>query len=49
LRLALNRNPAAKRQFDQLDGSNRYAISHRLQDAKKPQTLPLFALNTAFS
>jgi uncharacterized protein YdeI (YjbR/CyaY-like superfamily) len=38
LRSALDRNPHAKRQFDQLDSRNRYAILYRIQDAKKPDT-----------
>jgi len=38
LQAALDRNPHAKRQFDQLDSHNRYAILHRVQDAKKPET-----------
>jgi uncharacterized protein YdeI (YjbR/CyaY-like superfamily) len=38
LQSALDRNPAAKRRFDRLDSRNRYAILHRVQDAKKPET-----------
>jgi uncharacterized protein YdeI (YjbR/CyaY-like superfamily) len=38
LRRALNRNPAAKRFFAQLDSANRYAILYRVQEAKKPET-----------
>ena len=38
LQAALDRNPHAKRQFDQLDSRNRYAILYRVQDAKKPET-----------
>jgi uncharacterized protein YdeI (YjbR/CyaY-like superfamily) len=38
LQSALDRNPDAKRRFDQLDSRNRYAILYRLQDAKKPET-----------
>jgi uncharacterized protein YdeI (YjbR/CyaY-like superfamily) len=38
LQSALDRNPAAKRRFDRLDSRNRYAIMHRVQDAKKPET-----------
>ena len=35
---ALRKNAAAKRFFATLDGRNRYAILHRIQDAKKPET-----------
>jgi uncharacterized protein YdeI (YjbR/CyaY-like superfamily) len=38
LQSALDRNPAAKRRFDQLDSHNRYAILYRVHDAKKPET-----------
>jgi uncharacterized protein YdeI (YjbR/CyaY-like superfamily) len=38
LQSALDRNPRAKRHFDQLDRRNRYAILHRVQDAKKSET-----------
>jgi uncharacterized protein YdeI (YjbR/CyaY-like superfamily) len=38
LQSALDRNPDAKRHFDQLDSHNRYAILHRVHDAKKPET-----------
>jgi uncharacterized protein YdeI (YjbR/CyaY-like superfamily) len=38
LQSALDRNPRAKRHFDQLDSRNRYAILYRVQDAKKPET-----------
>ena len=34
----LDRNPAAKAFFATLDGTNRYAILHRVEDAKKPET-----------
>lgn len=39
LRAALDANPEAKRFFESLDGRNRYAILHRLQTAKKPETV----------
>jgi uncharacterized protein YdeI (YjbR/CyaY-like superfamily) len=38
LQSALDRKPAAKRHFDQLDSHNRYAILYRIHDAKKPET-----------
>jgi uncharacterized protein YdeI (YjbR/CyaY-like superfamily) len=38
LRAALDASPAAAKLFAELDGNNRYAILHRLQDAKKPET-----------
>jgi len=38
LRAALDRDPAASALFERLDSQNRYAILHRLQDAKKPAT-----------
>ena len=38
LRAALDAEPAAARLFDELDGNNRYAILHRIQDAKRPDT-----------
>jgi uncharacterized protein YdeI (YjbR/CyaY-like superfamily) len=38
LRAALDRDPAASERFERLDAQNRYAILHRLQDAKKPET-----------
>jgi uncharacterized protein YdeI (YjbR/CyaY-like superfamily) len=38
LRAALDRDPAAAQLFETLDSANRYAILHRLQDAKKPET-----------
>ena len=38
LQSGLDRNPRAKRHFDQLDSRNRYAILYRVQDAKKPDT-----------
>jgi uncharacterized protein YdeI (YjbR/CyaY-like superfamily) len=38
LKAALDRNPRAGRHFDELDSHNRYAILHRVQDAKKPET-----------
>ncbi len=38
LRRALDENDAARSFFDTLDSGNRYAILHRLQLAKKPET-----------
>jgi len=38
LRSALERNPQARRIFDQLDRHNRYAILYRVHTAKKPET-----------
>jgi uncharacterized protein YdeI (YjbR/CyaY-like superfamily) len=38
LQAALDADPAAARFFEALDSNNRYAILHRLQDAKKPET-----------
>jgi uncharacterized protein YdeI (YjbR/CyaY-like superfamily) len=38
LQSALDRKPAAKRRFEQLDSRNRYAILYRVHDAKKPET-----------
>jgi uncharacterized protein YdeI (YjbR/CyaY-like superfamily) len=38
LQSALDRSPAAKRRFDQLDSRNRYAILYRIHDAKKTET-----------
>jgi uncharacterized protein YdeI (YjbR/CyaY-like superfamily) len=38
LREALERDRAAREFFDRLDGANRYAILHRIQDAKRPET-----------
>jgi uncharacterized protein YdeI (YjbR/CyaY-like superfamily) len=38
LRQALDRDPAARAFFAELDGANRYAILHRIQDAKRPET-----------
>ena len=37
-RAALAKNKAAKSFFETLDGTNRYAILHRIHDAKKPET-----------
>jgi uncharacterized protein YdeI (YjbR/CyaY-like superfamily) len=34
----LQRNPNAKAAFEALDAQNRYAIIHRLNDAKRPET-----------
>ena len=38
LRRELEMNKVAREFFDTLDSRNRYAILHRIQDAKKPQT-----------
>ena len=38
LRAALEAEPAAAKLFSELDGNNRYAILHRIQDAKRPET-----------
>jgi uncharacterized protein YdeI (YjbR/CyaY-like superfamily) len=38
LRAALDADPAAAKLFDELDGNNRYAILHRIQEAKRPET-----------
>jgi uncharacterized protein YdeI (YjbR/CyaY-like superfamily) len=38
LRAALDREPAARAFFESLDSRNRYAILHRLQSAKRPET-----------
>ncbi|TWT00332.1 YdeI family protein [Reyranella sp. CPCC 100927] len=38
LQRALDRSPKARRMFAALDGANRYAILHRLHDAKKAET-----------
>ena len=38
LRAALDADPAAAEFFAGLDGNNRYAILHRVQEAKKPET-----------
>jgi uncharacterized protein YdeI (YjbR/CyaY-like superfamily) len=38
LRAALDRDRAASDFFETLDSNNRYAILHRIQDAKKPET-----------
>jgi uncharacterized protein YdeI (YjbR/CyaY-like superfamily) len=38
LRAALDANPAAAKLFDELDGTNRYAILHRIQEATRPET-----------
>jgi uncharacterized protein YdeI (YjbR/CyaY-like superfamily) len=35
---AMNENQRAKEFFSSLNSINRYAILHRLQDAKKPET-----------
>ncbi len=38
LEKALDADPKARAFFDQLDGSNRYAILHRIGQAKRPET-----------
>jgi uncharacterized protein YdeI (YjbR/CyaY-like superfamily) len=38
LRVALDATPAAAEAFAALDGTNRYAILHRVQTAKRPET-----------
>jgi uncharacterized protein YdeI (YjbR/CyaY-like superfamily) len=38
LRAALDGNEAARRRFGELDRRNRYAILHRVHEAKKPET-----------
>jgi uncharacterized protein YdeI (YjbR/CyaY-like superfamily) len=38
LRVALARNKKARSFFETLDSTNRYAILHRIHDAKKPET-----------
>ena len=38
LRAALDGDPEASAFFETIDANNRYAILHRLQDAKKPET-----------
>jgi uncharacterized protein YdeI (YjbR/CyaY-like superfamily) len=38
LRAALDAEPAAAKLFEDLDGNNRYAILHRIQEAKRPET-----------
>ena len=38
LRAALDGEPSASAFFETLDANNRYAILHRIQDAKKPET-----------
>lgn len=38
LKRELDANPAAREFFEGLDGSNRYAILYRLDEAKKPET-----------
>ena len=38
LRVALEQNEGAREFFEKLDKTNRYAILHRIQDAKKPET-----------
>jgi uncharacterized protein YdeI (YjbR/CyaY-like superfamily) len=38
LRLELEKNEGAREFFETLNSTNRYAILHRIQDAKKPET-----------
>jgi len=38
LRVELEKNDRARRFFEGLDATNRYAILHRIQDAKRPET-----------
>ena len=38
LRRELGKNEVARGFFDTLDSRNRYAILHRIRDAKKPET-----------
>jgi uncharacterized protein YdeI (YjbR/CyaY-like superfamily) len=38
LRAALERNPRARESFEALNRTNRYAILHRIEDAKRPET-----------
>nr|WP_255595658.1 YdeI/OmpD-associated family protein [Lysobacter sp. BMK333-48F3] len=38
LALALKREPKARKQFEALDGANRYAVLWRVHTAKKPET-----------
>jgi uncharacterized protein YdeI (YjbR/CyaY-like superfamily) len=38
LQKALDDNPEAKRQFEALNASNRYAVLYRVHDAKRPET-----------
>jgi len=38
LQAALDRDPAAAKFFAELDSNNRYAILHRIQNAKRPET-----------
>ena len=38
LRLELEKNERAREFFETLNSTNRYAILHRIQDAKKPET-----------
>jgi uncharacterized protein YdeI (YjbR/CyaY-like superfamily) len=38
LQAALDASPAAAKLFAELDGNNRYAILHRLQNVKRPET-----------
>jgi uncharacterized protein YdeI (YjbR/CyaY-like superfamily) len=35
---ALKKNSRAKRFFDSLNSTNRYAVLYRIHDAKKPET-----------
>jgi uncharacterized protein YdeI (YjbR/CyaY-like superfamily) len=38
LRLELEKNEGAREFFETLDRVNRYAVLHRIQDAKRPET-----------
>lgn len=38
LAAAFDREPAAREFFETLDGQNRYAVLHRIQEAKRPET-----------
>jgi uncharacterized protein YdeI (YjbR/CyaY-like superfamily) len=38
LQRALDASPAAQEFFSRLDGNNRYAILHRIEEAKRPET-----------
>jgi uncharacterized protein YdeI (YjbR/CyaY-like superfamily) len=38
LQAALDANPAARRFFATLSGTNRYAVLYRIHDAKRPET-----------
>jgi len=38
LRRALDKNEVAREFFESLDSRNRYAILHRIEEAKRPET-----------